>query len=140
MRILLDTCVVIDALQRRDPFWQAAANIFDAIAHDKYTGYISAKSLCDIHYLMRKFTHDERVTRQLLSNLLTIFEILDTTGDDCKFALRSPVKDFEDAIMTETAVREHIDVVITRNPNDFVADTRASILTPDVFVQTYIAR
>ena len=40
MRVLLDTCVIIDALQAREPFAEAAQEIFIAAANKQFTVYI----------------------------------------------------------------------------------------------------
>ena len=48
-----------------------------------------------------------------------MFSVLDTTGDDCKNALFSPITDYEDAIMVETAKKAGIDYIVTRNIKDY---------------------
>ncbi|MFQ7077569.1 MAG: PIN domain-containing protein [Christensenellaceae bacterium] len=45
MRAFIDTCVVIDALQSREPFAKDAQDIFLAAANNLYLGYISAKAV-----------------------------------------------------------------------------------------------
>ncbi len=51
MRVLIDTCVIIAALQSRDPFAEAAQKLFIYSANKKFEGYITAKSATDIYYL-----------------------------------------------------------------------------------------
>ena len=45
MRVLVDTCVIIDALQSRVPFAEAAQKIFIYSANKQFEGYITAKSV-----------------------------------------------------------------------------------------------
>ena len=45
--------------------------------------------------------------------------MLDTTELDCKKATLSPVSDYEDAIITETALRSGMDFIVTRNLKDY---------------------
>lgn len=97
MKILLDTCIVIDFLQKREPFAQAAYDIFYAIATNKLSCFITAKSATDIYYLMYRFTHNEQLARNNLSSLLTVVAVLDTKADDIFEAIVSPTSDFEDA-------------------------------------------
>lgn len=52
MNVVVDTCVIIDALQQRELFCIDAQAICLAIAEDKVTGFITAKSVTDIYYLM----------------------------------------------------------------------------------------
>ena len=47
MIVLIDTCVILDALQKREPFWEDAAKIFLAAANEKYQGIITAKALTE---------------------------------------------------------------------------------------------
>ena len=119
MRAFIDTCVVIDALQSREPFAKDAQDIFLAAANNLYLGYISAKAVTDIYYLMHRHTHDDKASRDILNKLFSLFDVLDTAGIDCRKAVLSPVSDFEDAVMVETALRSEVDCVVTRNLRDF---------------------
>lgn len=83
---------------------------------------------------MHRYTHDDRKTREMLSALLDIFELLDTTASDCKSAIVSEVSDFEDAIMIETAIREQVDCIVTRNTRDY-AGAALPVLEPDAFLK-----
>ena len=120
MRAFIDTCVVIDALQSREPFAKDAQDIFLAAANNLYLGYISAKAVTDIYYLMHRHTHDDKASRDILNKLFALFDVLDTAGIDCRKAVLSPVSDFENAVMVETALRSEVDCIVTRNPRDFV--------------------
>ena len=119
MRAFIDTCVVIDALQSREPFAKDAQDIFLAAANNLYLGYISAKAVTDIYYLMHRHTHDDKASRDILNKLFSLFDVLDTAGIDCRKAVLSPVSDFEDAVMVETALRSEVDCIVTRNLRDF---------------------
>ncbi len=119
MRVLVDTCVVIDVLQHREPFWEDSYSAFLAIANHRAEGFLSAKSLTDIYYLTHRATHDEKETRKILSTLLIPFDLLDTAGMDCRRAISSDITDFEDAVMMESAVRTGMDCIMTRNLKDY---------------------
>ncbi len=56
MRALVDTCVIMDALQSRVPFAEAAQKIFIHSANNQFDGYITAKSVTDIYYLTHLLT------------------------------------------------------------------------------------
>ena len=99
MRALLDTCVIIDALQKREPFCENAQTIFLLSANRLFDGWISAKSVTDIYYLTHRQTHSDAETRNILSRLFVLFDILDTAGLDCRQAISSNVSDYEDAVM-----------------------------------------
>ena len=133
MRALLDTCVIIDALQNREPFSKDAQSIFLEAANKRFDGFISAKSIADIYYLIHKSTHSDETSRNIISKLFELFDVLDTKGLDCKKALLSSISDYEDAIMIETASREGIDYIITRDIKDY-SQSSIKVLAPNDFV------
>ena len=134
MRALIDTCVIIDALQNREGFAENAQQIFLLAANRNIAGYVTAKSVTDIYYIMHRFFHDDKMTRKALQRLLVIFGIMDTGGEDCRQALLSQVSDFEDAVMIETAKRSEADCIVTRNTKDYV-NADITVYTPEEFIR-----
>lgn len=125
MKVLIDTCVIIDALQSREPFKENAQTIFLHAANRRFNGFITAKSAADIYYLTHKYLHSDTESRKVLSNLYMIFEPVDTAGIDCRKAIFSNMSDYEDAIMAETACRTGMDCIVTRNIKDY---TKSQVL------------
>lgn len=82
---------------------------------------------------MHRYTHNDKASREVLNKLFTLFEVADTAGIDCRRAIPSPVSDFEDAVMIETAARTEVDCIVTRNIQDFVKST-VPVLTPKDFL------
>ena len=134
MRVLIDTCVIIDALQSREPFCKDAQEIFLLAANRKIDAFITAKSVTDIYYLMHRITHSDKDTREVLSRLFKLFDLADTVGTDCKYALSSEVSDYEDAVMIETAARTQMQAIVTRNTKDY-SKSVVPVLTPDALIQ-----
>ena len=134
MRALLDTCVIVDALQNREPFCKNAQDIFLLAANQQFTGYVTAKSVTDIYYLTHRLTHSDETSREIVSKLFKLFDVLDTDGIDCKKAILSPIADYEDAVMIETAEREEIDCIVTRNVRDY-SKSSVKVLTPEAFLK-----
>ena len=54
MRVLLDTNVIVDVLQQREPWHRDGEHIFLAAAMKQFTACVTAKQIADIHYLTRK--------------------------------------------------------------------------------------
>ncbi len=133
MKILLDTCIIIDALQCRQPFNSSAEQIFLAVANHQCEGYIAAKSVTDIYYLTHRCTHSDKETRKIIMNLLSLFDILDTTEMDVRKAITSDMADYEDAVMVETADRTEMDFIITRNLKDY-SKSRVPVCSSEEFV------
>ena len=48
MRALIDTCIVMDALQSREPFFKEAQKIFLGAANKQFEGFLTAKYATDI--------------------------------------------------------------------------------------------
>ena len=119
MNVLFDTCIVIDALQSRQPFAEEAQTLFLLSATHQINGFLTAKACTDIYYLMRHYTHDEHQSRQVIDKLFSLFTVLDTAADDLTRALPSKMPDFEDALMVETALRSGMDALVTRNLDDY---------------------
>lgn len=134
MKVLIDTCIIIDVLQSRQPFFSEAQKLFIFAANRQFEGYITAKSATDIYYLSYRLTHDDKKTREILSKLFELFEIADTAGVDCRRAIPSPISDFEDAVMTETAIRIDADCIVTRNKKDYLKSP-VPIFSADDFVR-----
>lgn len=134
MRALIDTCIILDALQARKPFQENAQSIFLLAANKQFDGFITAKAATDIYYLTHRCTHSDKDTRTILNSLYSIFDLLDTSGLDCRKAISSPVSDYEDAIMVETALRTGMDCIVTRNIKDY---SNASVLVyqPSQFLE-----
>lgn len=134
MRVLIDTCIIIDALQSRAPFAEAAQKIFLYSANKHIEGFITAKAATDIYYLTHRLTHSDVETRKILSKLYTLFHLLDTTSLDCRKAISSEISDYEDAIMVETAIRSDMDCIVTRNIKDY-AKASVRVYEPTTFLK-----
>lgn len=134
MKALLDTCVIMDFLQNREPFAQNAKRIMQAAAMELFIGCITAKSATDIYYLTHRCTHSDKERRSKLNQLLTVVGMLDRMADDVFHAISSDVKDFEDAVMCETAIRSKIDCIVTRNEKGY-ADSIVTVYTPKKFIE-----
>lgn len=133
MRALIDTCVIMDAVQNREPFADDAQSIFLAAANQLIMGYVTAKEMTDIYYLTHRCTHDQGATKTIMGRLGTLFDILDTTQSDVRHALASNVADFEDAVMIETAIREEMDCIVTRNIPDYRM-SKVPVYSPQEFL------
>ena len=119
MRVILDTCIIMDAIQNREPFAEDAKSIVRAAANKWFTGCITAKSSTDIYYLTHRCTHSDKDTRAILTKLFILFDVIDTAVMDARKAISSEVSDYEDAVMIETAIREDADCIVTRNIKDY---------------------
>ena len=142
MRAILDTNVVMDVLQRREPWFQDGAVIFRAIANKQVTGCLTAKQIADLHFFSRKqFKGEENVdarARQVVGKILSLFELIDTLGIDCQNALGINNGDYEDAILIESAARAGVEYIVTRNPAHYKTSS-VQVYSPAEFIR-FISR
>ena len=129
MRILFDTCIIIDFFLNREGFADDAETIITAVGREEIDGLLSVKSLMDIHYVLKKHLHNEKNTRQIIRILIDSFSLADSTAAETIQALDSPMNDFEDALMTETAAQLDVDYIVTRNLKDY-RNSRIPVVTP----------
>lgn len=137
MKVLIDTNVIIDVLQNREPWCDAGKKIFLAVANKEITGCFTAKEVTDIHFISRRqfkgSSKIDSVCREIIGKLLKVFEVLDTLGSDCYNALAMENNDYEDAVMISTALRSEVDYIVTRDAEHYNSSP-IQVFTPDQFV------
>ncbi|WP_165057036.1 MULTISPECIES: PIN domain-containing protein [unclassified Adlercreutzia] len=133
MKVLVDTCVLIDVLQAREPFLENSKRVFLASANNAIEGMTTAKAITDVFYLMHRHFHDNEKCNQVIRSLYEIFSVADTTARACLRASFSAISDFEDAVMDETAQEEKAEAIITRNISDY-RSAITKVITPAEFV------
>ena len=57
MKIMCDTNVILDVLLEREPFVEDSYKVLKLCEEHKIDGFVSASSVTDIFYLVRKYTH-----------------------------------------------------------------------------------
>ena len=138
MKALIDTNVVVDVLQQRQPWCESGNAIFLAAANHVFDGCLTAKEIADIHFFARKqFRGQDNVdaqARNVVAKLMSLFEVIDTLSADCQTAIGIDNNDYEDAIMIASAQRAGVECIITRNPDHYRA-AQISIYDPDAFLK-----
>lgn len=118
-KILIDTNICLDVLLNRKEFYDNSRKILQLNKKTSVKAYITTKQLTDIYYILKKHKLNDEKSRNSISILMKLLRVCDISADDCARALDSSIKDFEDAILSETARRNHMDYIITRNTKDF---------------------
>jgi len=134
MKLLIDTNIILDALMMRDPWAEAAQSLLLAVAEEKAEGYITASTMTDLYFLLRKHLHDNEKARQALLCFITSVNILDVTGMDCEKAFTLPISDYEDALLAYCGKRHKMDFIVTRNPSHFKGSP-VKIIETDAILQ-----
>lgn len=137
MRILLDTNVLLDVLLNRTTWATSAAQIWDMCIEGHFQGYVCASSCTDIFYIARRLTNLVRA-RAAVRLCLESFEICAVDHRVLVTADSMPGSDFEDNVEMACAILNDIDVIITRDPDDFKASS-VRAMTTDEFLQWFTA-
>ena len=133
MRIFYDTNVILDLLANRSGFADDAEKAIDCASHDGNKGLVSALTVCDIVYILRKAMSREEVGQQIKA-LQNVLEVIDVTGRSVVDAFDSALPDYEDTVQYLNATAAKADVIVTRDKDGFVgADIR--VCTPREFLE-----
>lgn len=135
MKILLDTNVVLDFLLERDPFFQDAERLFQAISQDRVVGYVTATTLTDIFYIARRHTQSLEKARQAVSETLTAMAVCPVDRNVLESALSSDCADFEDAVQIFSAVAQGLDAIVTRDAQGFVNSPLSTLTVKELLTQ-----
>lgn len=118
MRILIDTNVIIDYLTNRMPFVDSAKQILFLSESEDITGMVTANTITDIYYVVRKEVGKER-TLTAIQTLCSVLEVIDVGKADILGALQLGLRDFEDSLVAQCAKKSKADYIVTRNLPDF---------------------
>ena len=134
MRVLLDTNIILDFFLEREPFYEQASLIFEAIADERLNGYVSASSVTDIFYLCRRQTQSFEKAREIIITLLKLCDVCPVARSALDAALNSGMKDFEDAVQVACAEKQELEAIVTRNQSDFQSN-QVDVFTPEQLLQ-----
>ena len=57
MKIMCDTNIILDVLLERQSFVEDSCKVLSLCEEHRLEGFVSASSVTDIYYLVRKYTH-----------------------------------------------------------------------------------
>jgi predicted nucleic acid-binding protein len=118
MKVLIDTNVILDVLCNRPDFVEYSSKVWKLCEVNKIEGYVSALSIPNIVYILRKEL-DPQKTQETIQKILMVFHIVELKGTDLTKAAQMLSSDYEDAVQMCQAVRIKADYIITRNIKDF---------------------
>ncbi len=127
MKIVFDTNVILDVLGERMPFSPLSTEAMAVIEREGIVGAMTANTITDLYFLLQRRKMASDAIKDALVKLMDALEVLDTTRELCLLGFRSPVADFEDAVLVETAKRWSADFIVTRNTGDFTASSVEAI-------------
>lgn len=117
-KVLFDTNIILDIALRRNSFFEDAYKLFILIDQRKIAASITASTITDIYYISKK----EKGHTESINFIKSLIEIVDVVGINKEVivsALSLKMNDFEDAVQASASELNDIEVIITRNKNDF---------------------
>ena len=133
---MCDTNIIIDILLEREPFVDDSYKVLSLCEEHKVNGFISASSITDIYYLVRKYTHSTELAYNAVGKVLEIVKICSVTNDDVLTAFQRKAKNFENCLVATCAKSIHCDYIVTRNKKDF-EEFDIPLLTPTEFLEQF---
>ncbi|MBE6133602.1 MAG: PIN domain-containing protein [Erysipelotrichaceae bacterium] len=135
MYILVDTNVYLDFLLDRGEQSEIAKRFFINAYISQSKVFLSAMSMRDIGYIASKQFHSQSKGKEAQAKAYSLCQkMIDLSKSDAIEALYSDIKDYEDALLVESAKRELLDLIVTNNIKDY-EKAGIPVWTPDYFNQ-----
>ena len=136
-RILLDTNICIDLLVDRKLSADQKKQLFTIFLKENIDIFIPSCSIDTIYYILNSSMKiKDSVVKQKVSILLKYIKTVELKRNAIDNALTSEFKDFEDALINNTAISNSIDTIMTFNTKDF-SKSSLNIITPLSFIQEH---
>ena len=132
--VLIDLNILLDVLQKREPFYESSTALLASIETGRVKGYVAAHSITTLFYLIKK-DRSASEARATITNLLQFLKIAPVDQGTIEQALNLDYVDYEDAVQMISAVQCKSDCLITRNVKDY-QPTLMSVLQPVEFLGT----
>ena len=129
MKILIDANVALDILLERQPFYISGIQIL-GLSKGGIDLYISASTMTDLYYIIRKEIKSKEKTMLLIKNLVANVDIAAVSGSEIRKAIDLDWDDFEDAVQFAAGEKLNVDYLVTRNISDFTSAT-TPVVTPE---------
>lgn len=116
--VLIDLNILLDVLQKREPFFETSASLLAAVETRQVQGYVAVHSITTLFYLIQKGKSSAKA-RAMITNLLQFIKIAPVDQSTIEQALNLDFRDFEEAIQMISAVQCKADFLVTRNAKDY---------------------
>ena len=135
-KLFIDTNIIIDLLARREPFYDASADLFSLADKKIIELNISSLTIANTSYILLRQINSNKA-KEILRKLRLIVNILPLDDKIIGVALNdNSFNDFEDGLQYFTAIENNQDLVITRNLKDFKA-SKLPVMTARQFLESF---
>ena len=94
MKILCDTNIILDVLLERQPFVEDSCKVLSLCEEHRLEGFVSASSVTDIYYLVRKYTHSTKLAYHAVGKMLEIRKSMQHYHQRCSNRIPEKSKGF----------------------------------------------
>jgi predicted nucleic acid-binding protein len=115
---LIDINILLDVLQKREPFYEISAHLLAAVETGRVKGYVAAHTITTLFYLIKK-DRSSAEARATITNLLQFIKVAPIDQNTIEQALNLDYRDYEDAVQMICAVQCKADCLLTRNLKDY---------------------
>ena len=115
---LLDTNVILDVLLDRPPWNTDAITLWQAKLNGQFVVYVTATSLTDILYIIRRYAGREKAW-QAVHSVLDQLSVIPVGMEELRLATTLGKNDFEDNLQVASAISKQLDLIVTRNLTGF---------------------
>lgn len=132
MNILFDTNILLDVFIERHPFFENSVHLLDLAEKRILNGWLGATTVTTLYYLLQKELNKKRAD-QITKSLFKIFNVCPINRTVLETAFETGFKDYEDAVLFQSAYHSSLDGILTRNKKDFKNST-ISVYTPEELI------
>lgn len=134
--LFVDSDVILDVLEKREPFYDYSAQILTLGDEKKVQLFTTSLVIANIYYIMRKHLGIQKA-KENLRKLRIIVNVMSVNEKEVDLALNPELPDFEDALQYFTALNNKIDFIITRNTKDY-KNPKLIVQTPQEYIESTI--
>lgn len=134
MRVMLDLNVLLDVVQRREPFYAASAAVLSQAIEGPNVACLPGHALTTLHYIVSKYSGQEQADT-LVDWALTHLEVVPQDRSQFVRARSLRFTDFEDAAVASAAEASGCEIIVTRNVADF-SSSPVPAVTPEELLAT----
>lgn len=133
-KLFINSDIVIDLFTDREPHVNPASELFELNEQHIVKLYLSAVSINNIYYIVRKFLGYKKAL-EVVEALTEMTEIIGTTKVEIMQALKNDFSDYEDSVQYSSALTiKGLDAIVTRNIKDY-RNSSIAVMTPLNFLK-----
>jgi len=116
--VFIDLNIILDVLQKREPFYESSAQLLAAVETGLIEGFIATHSITTLFYFIQK-DKSSAEARANITNLLQFLKIAPVNQSTIDQALNLDYNDFEDAVQMISALQCKTECLLARNISDY---------------------